>query len=327
MSTTTQILFNSPALHSLKRDQLVKLCKIHSLKASGKNKELIERLQFHAKTLPPDDPLSVATRSDNLDAKPAADSEDEASNCSEKESASTSDTISRPSEQWEVVMDTIKEVDEETLRSNRGASDQSSGFCHIVSQSYSDFFGTETQYCQSRRYYILHLLVSPARRWSNCRQLSPLLIRTVGSKEPAVEPIPGQSNLQGLPAPSEARLSLSQAPATTTIRLVSNATTSQEPLLSPPKLQPFATSFDLVPGTPGGTGSSSVPVWPFSPGGAARESLYPSIPTFQGFADLHTQQSSRSVHYDNSDMDIDLDMPGGLVVPSIREPAPEKANV
>ena len=124
--STTQILFNSPALHSLKRDQLVKLCKIHSLKASGKNKELIVRLQLHAKTLPPDDPLSIATRSDNLDAKPAADSEDEASDHSRTGSASVSanDTLSRPSEQWEVVMDTIAEVDEETLRSKRGASDR-----------------------------------------------------------------------------------------------------------------------------------------------------------------------------------------------------------
>lgn len=143
-----------------------------------------------------------------------------------------------------------------------------------------------------------------------------------GSEEPPAEPIPGQSNLQGLPAPSAARLSLSQAPATTTIRLVSNTTTHSEPLLSPPKLQPFATSFDLVPATPGGAGSSSVPVWPLSPGGATRESLYPSIPTFQGFGDLDKQ----SLRYDNSDMDIDVDMPGGLAVPSIREPVPGGAN-
>lgn len=54
MATTTQILFNSPALHSLKRDQLVKLCKIHSIKANGKNSELIERLKQRAQELPPD---------------------------------------------------------------------------------------------------------------------------------------------------------------------------------------------------------------------------------------------------------------------------------
>lgn len=142
-----------------------------------------------------------------------------------------------------------------------------------------------------------------------------------GSEEPQVEPIPGQSNLQGLPAPSAARLSLSQEPATTTIRLISNPVTD---LLSPPKLKPFPTSFDLVPGTPGDDGSSSVPVWPFSPGGVARQSLYPSIPTFQGFGDLHNQQSAP---YDNSDMDLDVDMPGALTIPSIREPTPEEANI
>ena len=144
-----------------------------------------------------------------------------------------------------------------------------------------------------------------------------------GAEEPPVEPIPGQSNLQGLPAPSAARLSLSQAPATTTIRLVSNPTAGSGLLLSPPKLKPFATSFDLVPATPGPAGSSSVPVWPFSPGGAAQESLYPPVPTFRGFGDLHNLQSPR---FDNSDMDIDVDMPGGLAVPSIREPTPEMAN-
>ena len=142
MSTTTQILFNSPALHSLKRDQLVKLCKIHSLKASGKNKDLIGRLQLHAKTLPPDDPLSIASRGESPDAEPAAEScagsEDEASNHSDQVHASPSIDISRPSEQWEVVMDAIAEVDEETLRSNRGASDrQASEFGTTTSKGQS----------------------------------------------------------------------------------------------------------------------------------------------------------------------------------------------
>ncbi len=80
MSTTTEILFNSPALHSLKRDQLVKLCKIHSLKANGKNAELIDRLKQRAAQLPPDD---------DDDTK-----------------------MPRASEQWEMVMDDIEEVDE-----------------------------------------------------------------------------------------------------------------------------------------------------------------------------------------------------------------------
>lgn len=137
--STTQILFNSPALHSLKRDQLVKLCKIHSLKASGKKIELIQRLKFHAKTLPPDDPLSIATWSENPDARPVTDSEDEASDHSQEGNASMAINNTRPSEQWEVVMETITEVDEETLRSNRGGSDRQVGE-----------FGTTTSKGQSR---------------------------------------------------------------------------------------------------------------------------------------------------------------------------------
>ena len=96
MSETTQILFNSPALHSLKRDQLVKLCKIHSIKASGKNVDLVQRLKDHASTLPPGDPLRVAVHLDD-------DSQDEESSPLD---------LKRPSDQWEVVMEDILEVPE-----------------------------------------------------------------------------------------------------------------------------------------------------------------------------------------------------------------------
>ncbi|GAA5986208.1 hypothetical protein JCM5350_006541 [Sporobolomyces pararoseus] len=47
------ILGNSPALHSLKRQQLIQLCKQFNLKANGKNVELIERLKQHGKDLSP----------------------------------------------------------------------------------------------------------------------------------------------------------------------------------------------------------------------------------------------------------------------------------
>ncbi|KAI0634370.1 hypothetical protein C8Q77DRAFT_1111388 [Trametes polyzona] len=144
MATTTQILFNSPALHSLKRDQLVKLCKIHSIKANGKNTELIERLKQHAQALPPEalaaDTSSIqsddiADAEDAMDVEasghsadhlpggfPGVDDDDEAERAAE---ASQDDNyamqdvvltsrfaIPRPSEQWEVVMDDIEEVDE-----------------------------------------------------------------------------------------------------------------------------------------------------------------------------------------------------------------------
>jgi hypothetical protein len=120
MSTTTQILFNSPALHSLKRDQLVKLCKIHSIKANGKTKDIIERLQLHAQTLPPDDPLSIATR--------CYKSEDEQE--SAEEESSKASAMARPSEQWEIVMDSIAEVDEDaasTLKNNHARNATQAG--------------------------------------------------------------------------------------------------------------------------------------------------------------------------------------------------------
>jgi hypothetical protein len=99
MSTTTQILFNSPALNSLKREQLIKLCKIHSIKANGKNVDLIDRLKQHATSLPPDAPLSLAVRSEHIsDDEPSYD-------------PGLRDTL-RPSEQWEIVVGDIDESPE-----------------------------------------------------------------------------------------------------------------------------------------------------------------------------------------------------------------------
>ena len=114
MSETTQILFNSPALHSLKRDQLVKLCKIHSIKASGKNIDLVQRLKDHALTLPPGDPLRVAVHID--------------------EESSTLD-LKRPSDQWEVVMEDVPEVPEPASRTTLSS-------LRSVTSNAPDEFGT-----------------------------------------------------------------------------------------------------------------------------------------------------------------------------------------
>ena len=126
MSTTTQILFNSPALHSLKRDQLVKLCKIHAVKASGKNTDLIDRLKKHAATLPRDTPLSVAMRSEGIDENDDdhGDGEDDKGVLSEGQDEHiighqdvAGIQMPRPSEQWEVVMESIQEVEENSSQS------------------------------------------------------------------------------------------------------------------------------------------------------------------------------------------------------------------
>jgi hypothetical protein len=129
MSTTTQILFNSPALHSLKREQLVKLCKIHSLKANGKNLDLIQRLRQHAQCLPKDAPLSVAARSEDDAAIPCQLVE---ADCDEQVMQEPSfQSRPRPSEQWDVVMDSIEELEENssqgTLSSQRTVNNIGSG--------------------------------------------------------------------------------------------------------------------------------------------------------------------------------------------------------
>lgn len=132
MSNTTQILFNSPALHSLKRDQLVKLCKIHSIKANGKNVDLVEKLKDHAKNLPSDDPLSVAARSE----QPGDDEEERQERqeaLEDKDNSNPRYQMPRPSEQWEIVMDTIDESEEGsgsqpgTLRSIQSGHNGSAG--------------------------------------------------------------------------------------------------------------------------------------------------------------------------------------------------------
>lgn len=113
MATTTQILFNSPALHSLKRDQLVRLCKTHGIKANGKNVELIDRLKIYAQRLPPE----AAT----IEYQDESNTEDNAHDYNEDDDISMSDAdfqdhpMSRPSEQWEVVMEDIEEVDETAI--------------------------------------------------------------------------------------------------------------------------------------------------------------------------------------------------------------------
>jgi len=164
MSTTTQILFNSPALHSLKRDQLVKLCKIHSIKANGKNVELIQRLRLHAQSLPKDSPLSIAARSEPSGPIPiqpmqTSDSTSTEEVPTEEESAeeeSNKDSCinarPRPSEQWEVVMDSIEEVEENSSQSTLSSQ-------RTINNGGTGEFGTANSRCKhsSHRWHNLLL--------------------------------------------------------------------------------------------------------------------------------------------------------------------------
>ena len=44
MTATTEILRNPAALHSLKKDQLLRLCKEHGVKPGGTKADMVERL-------------------------------------------------------------------------------------------------------------------------------------------------------------------------------------------------------------------------------------------------------------------------------------------
>ena len=292
MAETTQILFNSPALHSLKRDQLVKLCKIHSIKASGKNVDLIQRLKDYASNLPPGD-LDDDEESSILDCK-------------------------RPSSQWEVVMEDILEVPEPsrtTVSSLRS-----------VTSNPPDEFGTGGgSKCESVVALKITFLTSyPASSVSSSLKViansfnfkRTTSVKSIDSQtshsaypnipdDLASHSVPYSSIPESLPSdmpqtdhfkfstpdttmqehiesPSGTHLLTNgnpnhAGPSKTTVRLVSASTAV--PVLSPepgtPLLKPVDPDFDLVMGSPG---QSGVPVWPLSPHLAPSERLYPTLP-------------------------------------------------
>lgn len=154
----TQILFNSPALHALKRDQLIKLCKSHSIKASGKSVDLIERLKEHARSLPAGSSSDTALWDDE-------DGQNVDGDSGREENEEGDETV-KPSERWDVIMDDIQVVmaDTETdsstgggtlssLRSRTLGSTNSRGGRGGGGGGTPGEFGTSNSKCQS--YYII----------------------------------------------------------------------------------------------------------------------------------------------------------------------------
>lgn len=148
-------------------------------------------------------------------------------------------------------------------------------------------------------------------------------------------PLPGHALRPGVPAPSNARLSLGlglgapstptrQSQPTTTIRLVSNPLFSNDTSHragenGTPQLKPFKTTFDLVLGspTPSAGGFGNMAVWPpTSPGGDNNmRGIYPTLT----FADLPPEMPSPSLCQTAStsekmdtEEDHDPPMPGSL---------------
>ncbi|KAH9059583.1 hypothetical protein EDB87DRAFT_1810012 [Lactarius vividus] len=290
MSETTQILFNSPALHSLKRDQLVKLCKIHSIKASGKNVDLIQRLKDHALTLPPDDPLSAAIHTDGQD-----------------EESSTLD-LKRPSDQWEVVMEDIPEVPETvsrtTLSSLRSVtsnapdefgtgggskSSSMSSSLKAIANSFNFKRATSAKPSDSQitRYPdIPDELASHSVPYSSIPESLPSDMPQTDHFKFSTPDTTIQEHISSDPAPpgthplTNAPLHPTATRSKTTIRLVSasSATPSLSHEPGTPHLTPVDPEFDLVMGSPDAKGQGHVPVWPLSPHPAPSERLYPALP-------------------------------------------------
>lgn len=156
----TQILFNSPALHALKRDQLIKLCKAHSIKASGKSVDLIERLKEHARSLPAGASSDTALWDDE-------DGRDGDGDSGREENEEGDETV-KSSERWDVIMDDVQVVMPETeTDSSTGGGTLSSLRSRTLGGSMTSRggrgggggggtpgeFGTSNSKCQS--YYII----------------------------------------------------------------------------------------------------------------------------------------------------------------------------
>ena len=108
--STENILLNSPALKSLKRAQLVGLCKRYGLRANGKNTELIARLQEYGRSGAMAEILGPKgdAKLQGEDAGPAVETDDDDDVGNDREATEPqSDSLPagapRPSEAWSVV--------------------------------------------------------------------------------------------------------------------------------------------------------------------------------------------------------------------------------
>ncbi|KAG8871990.1 hypothetical protein FRB97_008114 [Tulasnella sp. 331] len=117
--SSTEILFNSPALHSLKRAQLVKICKRHGVKAAGTNEALVAKLQQFAKTLPVDRTSLYVSTSDAAAEDEDTQHDDDHEEGDDGHSTATEGVImtaqrgrvllARPSEPWSIVEEESRE--------------------------------------------------------------------------------------------------------------------------------------------------------------------------------------------------------------------------
>ncbi|KAF9269474.1 hypothetical protein L218DRAFT_1072313 [Marasmius fiardii PR-910] len=264
-TTTTEILFNSPALHSLKRDQLVKLCKIHSIKASGKNVELIARLKAVAETLPKESALRIAATSEGVEEVDNFDGDgDQKMEVAEIEGSSSRGTlVSHRSGEFGTTSSKSSMSTSTSVSSSIKALASSLGLKRSLTtkSTVSTVSSTSTLpplpvFPKPSHYPVNDDLSKYAKPYSTIPESSPASMPKQDNFAPdnvptaaslgkfdfsntaEPEPLPGHVLRPGAPAPSNARLSLGLVPvtpggkrksgATTTIRLISGSTAGED---------------------------------------------------------------------------------------------------
>jgi hypothetical protein len=150
-SPATDILFNEAALSSLKRAQLMQLCKMHGVKANGKNVEMVQRLREYAEGVPPPvtdaptptpatDDMDIADEDEQetglvgpaeeyMDTAIDVDFRDGGRDTDLPPSPETRKPGQRPSEVWEVIeeetMKEMKDLEENYKATTKGSSKSS----------------------------------------------------------------------------------------------------------------------------------------------------------------------------------------------------------
>ncbi|EED79346.1 predicted protein [Postia placenta Mad-698-R] len=139
-------------------------------------------------------------------------------------------------------------------------------------------------------------------------------------------PVPGSPLRLGAPALANARLSMGNKGATTTIRLISAAQRYDHDAPGTPQLPPFQTNFDLEMGSPapGASPGHRPNVWPASPGNTLQgRCLYPLVP-FEDMVGGGTMTAGTLPHpqpHVAHDEDDAARMPGGILTFTNATPA------
>ncbi|KAG8929643.1 hypothetical protein FRC02_005274 [Tulasnella sp. 418] len=292
MSSSTEILFNSPALNSLKRSQLIKLCKRHGLKAAGKNAEMVERLQEYGRTMQVHEPFVIPTSDAAIDEAEVLghdeDSEDGGSDIGQTPRGPGS---FRTSEPWSIIDEGSREEENVLPLLSRNRSVKST-----FSTSTMGEFGSQGSGTSSKSSSVTSSLKALASSLGLSRQLSfksiksskssskkvtasqsqPSLVEPVVEIQPQPEPEPEPEPEEQLtaPVPEPHTYCPDPALASSTIRLVSS--TSQLDLLQGTTSSLVVTKFD----DPMGDGAESDSSDSFNPPDPRRGSIYPDLPEF-----------------------------------------------